>query len=466
VGEGFRNHDVSNNVSHNPRPSTSFGEDARSAGESIITLPSTAEKLEFQYTATCLTAAERVKFKYILEGYDKDWVEAGNRRTAYYNNLPRGRNYRFRVIACNNDGVWNETGAWAEFRITPYWWETWWFYGLCVMVVVGTSYQGFCWRTRRLRAKAQELERLVDVRTKEVQEQAREIQLANTELSEKNLELSIALHQLQTTQAQLVHTEKMAGLGQVTAGVAHEINNPVSFIAAALPMLKEDLESVFDVLRAAITLSPQSTGEEFSRWEALKRERDLDALLPEIYEFLDSMKIGAERIAEIVRSLRTFSRLDEDVLKLANLHDGLDSTLVILRNQYRERIRIEKHYQADLPAVQCYPGQINQVFINVLANAVQAIKGQGVITITTHVVDALVEIRISDTGAGMSAEVQARAFEPFYTTKDVGKGTGLGLSISFGIVEQHHGTIRLDSVLGEGTTVEIRLPLNQPKRRC
>jgi signal transduction histidine kinase len=331
------------------------------------------------------------------------------------------------------------------------------------MFVSSGAYQGFRWRTRRLRAKAEQLERLVDVRTREVQEQAQAIQLVNTELSEKNLELSTALHQLKATQTQLVHAEKMAGLGQITAGVAHEINNPVSFIAAALPMLKENLESVFDVLRTAITLSPHSTGEEFSRLEALKRERNLDALLPEIYEFLDSMKIGAERIAEIVRNLHTFSRLDEDVLKLANLHDGLDSTLVILRHQYKERVRIEKHYQADLPAVECYPGQINQVFMNVLANAVQAIEGQGVITVTTHVVDGLVEIRISDTGVGMSPEVQARAFEPFYTTKDVGKGTGLGLSISFGIVARHHGTIALNSVLGKGTTVELRLPLNQPK---
>ena len=167
------------------------------AVSTTATLPSTTEKLEFQYTATCLTAAERVKFKYILEGYDKDWVEAGNRRTAYYNNLPRGRTYRFRVIACNNDGVWNETGAWAEFRITPFWWETWWFYGLCALFVGSASYQGFRWRTSRLRAKAEELERLVDVRTREVQEQAKEIQLANTQLSEKNVEITASRERLE-----------------------------------------------------------------------------------------------------------------------------------------------------------------------------------------------------------------------------------------------------------------------------
>jgi ligand-binding sensor domain-containing protein/serine phosphatase RsbU (regulator of sigma subunit) len=183
----------------NPVPPNVIVEELRVDGtlSTTATLPSTAEKLEFQYTATCLTAAERVKFKYILEGYDKDWVEAGNRRTAYYNNLPRGRSYRFRVIACNNDGVWNETGAWAEFRITPYWWETWWFYGLCVIFVSGGAYQGFRWRTSRLRAKAQELERLVDVRTREVQEQAKEIQLANTQLSEKNAEITASRERLE-----------------------------------------------------------------------------------------------------------------------------------------------------------------------------------------------------------------------------------------------------------------------------
>jgi ligand-binding sensor domain-containing protein/serine phosphatase RsbU (regulator of sigma subunit) len=161
------------------------------------TLPSNAEKLEFRYTATCLTAAERVKFKYILEGYDKEWQEVGNRRTAYYNNLPHGRNYRFRVIACNNDGVWNDVGAWQEFTITPFWWETWWFYGLCVMFVSGSAWQGFRWRTSRLRAKAEELERLVDERTQEVQEQAKEIQLANTQLSEKNAEITASRERLE-----------------------------------------------------------------------------------------------------------------------------------------------------------------------------------------------------------------------------------------------------------------------------
>ncbi|TAE23141.1 MAG: GAF domain-containing protein [Candidatus Kapaibacterium sp.] len=184
----------------NPIPPNVIVEEVRVDGvpsTSASTLPSTAEKLEFQYTATCLTAAERVRFKYILEGYDKDWIEVGNRRTAYYNNLPRGRTYRFRVIACNNDGVWNETGAWVEFSITPFWWETWWFYGLCVLFVGSTSYQGFRWRTRRLRAKAEELERIVEIRTKEVQEQAREIQLANTQLSEKNAEITVSRERLE-----------------------------------------------------------------------------------------------------------------------------------------------------------------------------------------------------------------------------------------------------------------------------
>lgn len=160
-------------------------------------LPSTTEKLEFHYTATSLVAAERVKFKYLLEGYDKEWQDVGDRRTAYYNNLPRGRTYRFRVIACNNHGVWNDVGAWAEFSITPFWWETWWFRGFVVMVVVGGAYQGFRWRTSRLRARAEALERTVEERTREVQEQAKEIQLANTQLSEKNAEITASRERLE-----------------------------------------------------------------------------------------------------------------------------------------------------------------------------------------------------------------------------------------------------------------------------
>ncbi len=176
-----------------------------------VVLAAGVEKFEFQYTATCLFASERVRFKYILEGYDKDWIDAGSRRTAYYNNLPRGRNYRFRVIACNNDGIWNETGAWREFSIAPFWWETWWFYGLCAVFVSGGAYQGFRWRTSRLRAKAEELERIVDARTAELQdanaeisrqmeiqsEQAREIEIANTVLQEKNLEITASRERLE-----------------------------------------------------------------------------------------------------------------------------------------------------------------------------------------------------------------------------------------------------------------------------
>ncbi len=171
-----------------------------------VVLAAGVEKFEFQYTATCLFASERVRFKYILEGYDKDWIDAGSRRTAYYNNLPRGRILRFRVIACNNDGIWNEAGAWRDFSIAPFWWETWWFYGLCVVFVSGGAYQGFRWRTQRLRAKAEELERIVDARTAELQdanveisrqmeiqsEQAREIEIANTALQEKNIAITEA----------------------------------------------------------------------------------------------------------------------------------------------------------------------------------------------------------------------------------------------------------------------------------
>lgn len=303
-----------------------------------------------------------------------------------------------------------------------------------------------------------------------LEEQSHEIQTVNTQLHENNLQLESAFDTLKAAQSQLVHAEKMAGLGQLTAGVAHEINNPVTFITGALSPLQRDINDLLDVIRAYMTLQPANDEQRaaFAHIEALKRDISFDEILPEIQAFLRSMGDGAARITEIVKGLRIFSRLDEDVLKKANLHEGLEATLVILRSQYKDRIEIIRDYST-IPDVDCYPGQINQVLMNLLSNAVQAIEGTGIIRITTSVATTDVEgesvqISISDTGCGMSAEVQKRIFEPFFTTKDVGKGTGLGLSIAFGIIEKHYGAIAVTSKVGSvvhGTTFTIMLPVQQ-----
>lgn len=281
-------------------------------------------------------------------------------------------------------------------------------------------------------------------------------------------ELTHALSDLKQTQSHLVHAEKMASLGQMTAGVAHEINNPINFVSVGIDSLRANMAEVHSVLDEYRRLGPDDPAETLRTRlltiRALEARLELPELIAEAEELVVSIKNGARRTTEIVKSLRNFSRLDEDTLKSAQLEEGLDSTLTILHNQFKDRIQVERAY-APLPPVPCYPGPLNQVFMNILNNAVQAIQGveggdgRGVIRITTAVEESWATVRIRDSGPGMTAAVQARIFEPFFTTKGVGTGTGLGLSITFGIVERHHGRIRLDSAPGEGTEFIIQIPL-------
>lgn len=298
--------------------------------------------------------------------------------------------------------------------------------------------------------------------------EARDQQKAD-DLAEKNRlieqsrdELEHALQDLKQTQSQLVHSEKMASLGQMTAGVAHEINNPINFVSVGIDSLRHNIQDIREVLDEYLKLRPDAAEEalrtQLLRIEKLKREIDLKELVEEAEELFASIKNGARRTTEIVKSLRNFSRLDEDTLKPVSLEEGLDSTLVILQNQLKDRIKVEKSY-APLPEVSCYPGPLNQVFMNILTNAAQAIDGPGTIWVSTTAEDGYATVRIRDSGSGMPPEVKARIFDPFFTTKDVGVGTGLGLSITFGIIEKHHGRIRVESEVGQGTEFIIQIPL-------
>jgi len=259
------------------------------------------------------------------------------------------------------------------------------------------------------------------------------------QLESSNSELSSTLHDLRQTQVQLVQSEKMASLGRLVAGVAHEINNPVSFIATSVTPLRRRLE------RAAAAAPPE-----------------LLRLLAEAEEIVGIMERGAERTTAIVRDLRSFSRLGEATRKPVDLHDGIDTTLRLLEARWRDRITIHRDY-GDLPPVECDPGQLNQVFMNVLANACDAIATHGNIWITTRVDGELVEVAIRDDGPGIAPDVAAHVFDPFFTTKDVGGGTGLGLAISHQVVTAHGGTIELETSPGAGTTVRIRVPTQQAR---
>lgn len=312
-------------------------------------------------------------------------------------------------------------------------------------------------------------------------------------LKEKNFLLEQTVEQLKKTQTQLVQNEKMASLGQLVAGIAHEINNPVNFIQGNISYVNTyvwDLLELIKQYQKALP-NPPATLKEF------EEEIDLDFLPQDLQKILNSMQVGSERIQNIVRSLRNFSRLDEAKLKKVDIHEGIESSLMMLQHRLfsqegQPKVQIIKNYDAMLPKVECYAGEINQVFINILSNAIDALtvpekifqQNQSSasletqktpqewnpqcilpkIEISTELLNSeQVQITITDNGPGIPDRIKQRLFDPFFTTKPVGYGTGLGLSISYQtIVEGHQGEIFCESMPGQGATFKIILPLQQP----
>jgi two-component system, NtrC family, sensor kinase len=280
------------------------------------------------------------------------------------------------------------------------------------------------------------------------------------DLERQNVELAARKAQLERLQAQLVHSEKMAGLGQLAAGVAHELNNPAGFIIGNMALLRGylgRLELVLSIYERA-SLPPDEAAE----LRLTKKEIGYDALLPDLRSMIADSIEGAERIRDVVKNLRLFSRIDDAEFKRVDLHESIDSTIRLLSPYYgSSRIRLTREYGA-LPPVNCYAGQLNQVWTNLLVNAAQAIKRQGEVKISSRVDDESAVITISDTGCGIEPEQLHRVFDPFFTTKPVGEGTGLGLSITYRIIEKHGGTIDVESVPGAGTKFRVSIPIDGP----
>lgn len=283
---------------------------------------------------------------------------------------------------------------------------------------------------------------------------------SHREMSRAYDELEETHQELKSTQTQLVAAEKMASLGQLTAGIAHEINNPVNFISGNIHPLKSDISELLKLLNAYENIiQAQGLNEKFSDVSKMKHQMDFEYLKEEISELLEGMAEGAHRTTEIVKGLRMFARVDEEQPKPLNIHLGLDNTLALLKSQLKD-VELIKDY-GDIPVIEGFPGKINQVFMNVLTNAIQAMPSGGWIRIKTRRVGGQVEVRIQDTGDGIPKETVDKIFEPFFTTKSLGEGTGLGLSISLGIMKQHGGFIDIESDPGHGTEVILSLPLQQ-----
>ncbi|MFQ5665658.1 MAG: sensor histidine kinase [Candidatus Binatia bacterium] len=332
-------------------------------------------------------------------------------------------------------------GVWAAFLL----------YCLALLVYLG----GYI--SERLRSSERDLAK-----------QNRRLQEALGSLEAGHHELRGAYEQLKRTEIHLVQSEKMRSLGQLVAGVAHELNNPISFVSANIEHLRAYVDRLIRVLEAyvAAPLPPASrTGV-----EAVRRELRLDEALADLPGLLDDCEEGARRTKRIVNELRAFSRSDDrEAWRCMDLHRGINSTLALLAHRFTDRIVVHRDF-GDLPAVECMPGQINQVFMNLLANAADAIGPRpGNVWISTrcsHGVPAagqqpMVSIAVRDDGCGMPADIHAKVFDPFFTTKAVGRGTGLGLSVSYGIVQRHGGALTVESTPKRGTTFTIMLPVRQ-----
>ncbi|MBF2027410.1 MAG: ATPase [Oscillatoriales cyanobacterium C42_A2020_001] len=362
-----------------------------------------------------------------------------------------------------------------------------------------------------------ELENRVAARTAELATANQVLQTSEAQLKQQAFQLEQALQELQQTQTHLIQTEKMSSLGQMIAGVAHEINNPVNFIYANLPYAEQYMQDLIQLVKTYQAHYPHPVAAVQQKADAI----DLDFLVDDLAKVLESMQMGTERIRQLVLSLRNFSRLDEAEKKEVNIHEGIDNTLLILQNRLKPKpgylgIQIVKDYSNPYP-VECYPGQLNQVFMNILANAIDALEparlveasqpqelSQNSVTVATdrkaiaaeresisrdrsllaQEVDAAqavlscplptiliqtavagdewIEIRIADNGSGMPEEIRRKVFDPFFTTKPVGKGTGIGMSISYQIVvEKHGGQLFCHSAPGAGTEFVIRIPARQ-----
>ncbi len=288
-------------------------------------------------------------------------------------------------------------------------------------------------QTRQLHLQLKAQNAFLEKQVRERTALAEELALTNRQVEETN-------RKLKETQTHLVHSEKMASLGQLVAGIAHEINNPLAFVINNIFIVQEGLER----LGNEQGLSPEMLGR-----------------LGKIQVQIKEAREGARRVKELVSNLRTFSRLDEGTFKTINVQESIESVLLFLRHKTDGRIQVERNY-GNVETLSCLAGELNQVLMNVIANAIDSIPGDGKITLTTAQEDGNFVIRVRDTGNGIPEAIRHRIFEPFFTTKPIGQGTGLGLAISYGIVQAHHGSMEFSSKDGEGTEFVVKIPSSLP----
>jgi PAS domain S-box-containing protein len=315
-----------------------------------------------------------------------------------------------------------------------------------------------------LEDRAKKIEKL----NADLKDSNKQLEFVNKSLREQKEELQTTLDQLKITQNQLVQSEKMASLGVLTAGIAHEINNPVNFVYAGVNSLKKDFDDLTPVLNEIQNIATTTEALEsiIKKIDNLREEYEFDLAFEAIPDTISDIRLGASRISEIVASLSKLSRIETKEWQISNIHEEIESVLIILKNKYKRNIEIIKDYGKDVPRIECNPGKINQVFMNIIGNAIDAIgEKPGKITISSSLNKEKIKISVLDTGKGIDEEIKSKIFDPFFTTKEVGKGIGLGLSITYSIIEEHNGKIYINNALEGGTEFVIEIPLIQKKKK-
>jgi len=309
-----------------------------------------------------------------------------------------------------------------------------------------------------------ENERLVKEQNIQLEKKVHE---RTADLENRNSELHVAMNDLRMTQQQLVESEKLASIGQMTAGIAHEINNPINFVQSNVGPLKRDIDEILELLSQLAHIDEnKDLLEQINHLKNQYTKLDVDYLKKEIQQLLNGIEDGSKRTAEIVKGLRVFSRMDKNELISADINECLHSTLVVMKNMTKAEVTLNVELGENIPKINCYPGKLSQVFMNLVTNAVQATRIPGrqpidrVINVRSYFNDNKICVEIQDNGKGIPTEIQDRIFEPFFTTKDVGEGTGLGLGIVAGIIGEHNGQLSFTSNANEGTTFLITLPVD------
>jgi ligand-binding sensor domain-containing protein/signal transduction histidine kinase len=406
-----------------------------------VRLPAGKSRFEFHYAGISFTGSKKVRYKYQLVGLDDGWIDAGSRRDAYYTHLDPGE-YTFRVIAANNDGVWNETGTSASFVLSPHFYQTTWFIGLAILTFITSGPTFYFYRMRTMKKRRAELENLVQVRTGELQK---------------------TLNNLKETQNQLILSEKMASLGQLTAGIAHEIKNPLNFITN-FSVLSHDLTKDLRKELAA----------ERDRVDP-KRAREIEDLLNDLEQNVSKINDHGKRADTIVRGMLLHSRGKSGERQQTDLNALLAEYTNLAYHGMRAQdqsfnVKIETDFDPSVGKVSVVPQDLSRAFLNIVNNACYAANDKRktskngfapVVRVSAKNLPECIEIRIRDNGNGIPDSIREKIFNPFFTTKPAGAGTGLGLSLSYDIITQEHkGEIKVDTKEGEYTEFVITLPRN------